>query len=422
MPKELFVNGPFKLLVPLVAALVLAACNGRFSAVPGTAGESTVPTQNAGRFQPARGAHMRRVCPDDGTGTMKCLALLRTDIEPQMHPAKGSEPGLHPADFQSAYSLPSGSNGSGQIVAIVDAFDNPDVAKDLKTYRAEFGLPAAKFTKYNQKGQTKNYPSRNAYWGVEIDLDVQMVSATCPNCTIYLVEANSGNDLFKAEAEAVRLGAHIISNSWGGTCSGSCGSLDSYFNSTGVLYLAASGDRGYGTIFPSLLGSVVSIGGTTLRADKKTKRGWTESVWGGKNGGQGTGGGCSTASKPSWQHDPGCSGRTANDVSAAGDPYAGGAAEYDTYGYGGWIVVGGTSESSPLSAGIYGLAGNAQTQTAGKKFWVLTRKQRAKDLWVISSGADGPCKPTYLCTAGTHEYKTYSGPAGWGTPNGIGAF
>lgn len=85
-------------------------------------------------------------------------------------------------------------------------------------------------------------------------------------------------------------------------------------------------------------------------------------------------------------------------------------------------MVGGTSEAAPLNAGVFGLAGNATSQTAGEKFWTLTTKQRSADLWVISSGNDGSCSPTYLCKAGTHEYKTYSGPAGWGTPKGIGAY
>jgi subtilase family serine protease len=95
---------------------------------------------------------------------------------------------------------------------------------------------------------------------------------------------------------------------------------------------------------------------------------------------------------------------------------------YDTYGENGWAVYGGTSESTPFNAGIFGLAGNADKQDGGKIFWTLKKHALKKDLWVISSGSDGSCTPTYLCTAGTGEYKTYSGPAGWGTPNGIGAY
>ncbi len=405
-----------KLMVPLVAALSIAACNGGSSSLPGTAGQSTAQTQNAGEFNHLWGANVRPVCPDDGPGTSRCLSLMRTDVAPQMHPA--SRPlGLSPADIQGAYALPSSSKGSGQTVAIVDAFDNPNIVSDLKTYRAYFGLPAGHFTKYNQVGETKNYPKGDAGWGVEEDLDVDMVSATCPNCDIILIEANTNfnNDLDAGEDEAVKLGAHIVTNSWGGPCrSGKCGG--SHFAAPGVVYLASSGDDGYGTGAPAQLDSVVAVGGTSLSPNKSAKRGWNEGVW------VGAGGGCSTTMKPSWQHDPGCKGRTETDVSAAADPDAGGAAEYDTYGEGGWILVGGTSESSPLNAGIYGLAGNAGKQTAGKAFWTLSPKQRKKDLWPITIGSDGLCNGSYLCTAGTHQFHDYSGPAGWGSPNGIGAY
>ena len=81
----------------------------------------------------------------------------------------------------------------GQIVAIVDSYDNPNVASDLAKYRSHYGLPKAKFYKYNQDGQQSHYPKGNTGTGVEIDLDVEMVSASCPNCTIYLIESNDGN-------------------------------------------------------------------------------------------------------------------------------------------------------------------------------------------------------------------------------------
>jgi len=86
------------------------------------------------------------------------------------------------------------------------------------------------------------------------------------------------------------------------------------------------------------------------------------------------------------------------------------------------MTTGGTSVATPLIAGIYGLAGDANSQHAGKKLWTLTKQQRKKYLHVISEGSDGGCGGSYLCTAGTGQYETYSGPTGWGTPNGIGAF
>jgi len=134
--------------------------------------------------------------------------------------------GWAPSDFQNRYNLPSSTKGSGQIVAIVDAYDNHNVASDLMAYRSEFGLGTVNFSKYNQEGQQSNYPSGSVGWGLEIDLDVEMVSATCPLCTIYLIEANSADssDLEAAEVEAVKLSAHIVSNSW--ICYGSLNCVD----------------------------------------------------------------------------------------------------------------------------------------------------------------------------------------------------
>ncbi|HEX3670151.1 MAG TPA: S8 family serine peptidase [Candidatus Cybelea sp.] len=395
---------PVKLLAPLVAVLALAACNaGGSSTVPGAPGEAasarsaTPEWQTKGLAKPA--------CPQV-TGRPTCLALIesKSGISPSVS-------GWAPSDFQTRYNLPSSTNGSGQIVAIVDAYDNPNVATDLAAYRTQFGLGTANFAKYNQQGQMKNYPRGSTGWGIEIDLDVQMVSAACPLCTIYLVEANSSDnsDLQTAEAEAVTLGAHIVSNSW--ICYGSYDCVDTKdFSKPGVLYTAGTGDEGYDNIgAPAALTSVVSVGGTVLSKNGST---YNESVW------DGAGAGCATGvTKPAWQKDPSCTSRTEGDVSAI----AWQVAEYDTYGYGGWFTVGGTSVATPMIAAVFALAENAGAQDAGKKIWSLKKRKRGHELHYVSTGSDGSCS-TYLCQAGTKQFHTYSGPAGWGTPNGVKAF
>jgi subtilisin family serine protease len=211
-----------------------------------------------------------------------------------------------------------------------------------------------------------------------------------------------------SDAEAVKLGAHIISNSWYGTCTGSCFVSD--YDTPGVLYLACAGDIGYGIGVPARFDSVVAVGGTDLSLNGSK---YSETVW------VDTGGGCSTTSKPSWQKDPGCSGRTANDISAVSGCCV---AEYDSTHYHGWIEAYGTSVATPLIAGTFALAGNAQKQDGGKVFWTMSKAERKRDLHDITSGNDGACSPTYLCTAGTNEFGTYAGPTGWGTPKGIAAF
>ncbi len=403
-------NARLKLVAPLVAALAIAACNGGGSSnVPAAPGQSTAQTRSHPTMPEWQAKDQAvPVCPQV-VGKPTCLALrVKGTIG---HPTPS---GLLPIDLETAYNLPI-SNGSGQIVAIVDAYDNPNVASDLATYRSEFGLGTANFTKYNQEGQQGNYPGGSTGWGVEIDLDVDMVSAACPKCTIYLIEANSSDssDLDAAEAEAVTLGAHIVSNSW---ISYGCNTCDnnSDFDTPGVVYTAGSGDDSYDAIgSPSVFDTVVAVGGTQLSKSGST---YSETVW------DGAGAGCATGvTKPSWQKDPGCSSRTDSDVSSEAG-CSPGVAEYDSYGDSGWTVECGTSAATPLNAAVFALAGNASTISAPEKFWKLKKRKLKHDLHDITVGSDGSCGGSYLCTAGTGQFKTYAGPTGWGSPKGIKAY
>src|SRR6185437_15205086 len=183
------------------------------------------------------------------TGFARCHAyVVLSDI--LGHPVPNSSPsGYGPSDLQSAYGLPSSTAGSGQTVAIVDAYDDPNAASDLAVYRSHFGLPACTtangcFRKVNQSGGT-SYPRHNGGWAEEISLDLDMVSAICPNCHILLVETSSASmtSLGTGVNTAVRLGATAISNSYGGSESSSDTSYDaSYFNHPGVAITASSGD------------------------------------------------------------------------------------------------------------------------------------------------------------------------------------
>ena len=201
-----------------VAAIVLAGCGGAGSqtvfsppgvAVPRTTEESIAQAHAVPQWQALNLAH--RACPEAGPGEVQCDLLILNESP------RGKVYGWGAPDIEAAYNLPSSSKGSGQIVAIVDAYDNPNVASDLAVYRRHYGLPKAQFYKYNQYGQQGHYPKGNTSWGAEIDLDVDMVSASCPNCTIYLIEVNdyNGRSIATAEREAAKLGAHIVSNSFG---------------------------------------------------------------------------------------------------------------------------------------------------------------------------------------------------------------
>jgi len=400
------VKSQIRFFLPVLAALAVAACSaGGTSNVPSSPGQSSDSTRPMPQWQAKQLGY--RACPDTRRGYMHCDVLIESKTG-----AGPNVAGLSPANFQARYNLPSSKDGAGQVVAIVDAYDNPNAATDLAAYRKNFGLGKAKFTKYNQEGQKKNYPQGSSGWGVEEDLDIEMVSAGCPKCTIYLIEANdnSGTNLYDAEIEAVKLGAGIVSNSWGGGGGSSSGGA---FDTKGILYLASAGDGGYGMQDPADYQTVVSVGGTLLSVGSGSK--FTETVW------PDSGGGCSVVTKPSWQKDKGCTFRTGNDVSAV----AWNAAEYDTYDNPGWFTVGGTSVSSPLVAGMFALAGNANKQYGGENLWKLSKANLKKDLHYIDSGDLQGCptslQGTYLCDAGTKEFGQYSAPSGWGTPNGVGA-
>jgi subtilase family serine protease len=107
-----------------------------------------------------------------------------------------------------------------------------------------------------------------------------------------------------------------------------------------------------------------------------------------------------------------CPHRMVADVSAVADPNTG-LAVYDTFGYGGWLVVGGTSASAPVIAGVYALASERAEQPASGLY------QNPGHLFDVTAGANGSnCSATYLCVAGPG----YDGPTGLGTPNGTGSF
>lgn len=139
---------------------------------------------------PLLAANVRFACPEAMTGYAQCFALVRTDSfgerSPRVH-------GYAPSDLQTAYELPSRTRGVGQTIAVVDSGDNPNAEVDLNTYRSHFGLPRCTirngcFQKLNQNGYAGDYPPSSAGDGVEIDLDIEMVSASCPLCRIMLVE------------------------------------------------------------------------------------------------------------------------------------------------------------------------------------------------------------------------------------------
>ncbi|MGW7523342.1 S53 family peptidase [Streptomyces sp. NPDC054783] len=364
--------------------------------------------------------HTRPLCSEPTKpGYMACQAVVRTDLTPQKSLGRHDTPkGFGPADLQAAYNLPK-DGGKGATVAIVDANDDPNAEKDLAAYRSQYGLPECStsngcFKKIDQDGGT-NYPTPDSGWAGEISLDVDMVSAACPQCHILLVEAKSASmdDLGAAVNQAVKQGAKYVSNSYGGgEEAADTQADDKYFKHPGVAITVSSGDSGYGTEYPASSQYVTAVGGTSLKKDSST-RGWSESVWGTSAGGEGAGSGCSQYdAKPSWQKDTACAKRAVADVAAVADP-ATGLAVYDTYQASGWNVYGGTSASAPFVAGVYALAGAPGNGDVPASY-PYAHPDKLND---VTDGSNGSCS-NYLCKAG----KGYDGPTGLGTPNGVAAF
>jgi subtilase family serine protease len=266
----------------------------------------------------------------------------------------------------------------------------------------------------NQNGAASPLPapSGSTGWATEESLDVDMVSAICPKCHIYLVEATgpSTANLGTGVDSAVKvLKVKFVSNSYGGKDTAKDATYDTrYYKHPGVAVTASAGDSGYLVSYPAASQFVTAVGGTDLTKATKTTRGWTETVW------SGSGSGCSKyEAKPSWQTDKGCSKRTDNDVAADADPGTG-VAIYDTYDQGGWLQVGGTSVASPIIASVFALAGKPAKGTYPSSYPYA----HTSDLNDVTSGNNGTCTPAYLCTGEVG----YDGPTGWGTPNGLGAF
>jgi hypothetical protein len=425
----------------LFAIVVMALASQLTNAAPA---QATVAAGASGyaRIQPA--------CQPPQPAHASCFALIRQAVpateagRPGVRrftaPGRGSSSatagpagGLTPADLAGAYNYAPTATGTGQTVAIVDAFDDPKIEQDLKEFDSHYELAECTtangcFKKVGQTGETTSLPEADkTAWSVEISLDVEAVHAACPNCKILLVEANSTSfvDLAAAVDEAVALGANEVSNSYGGYEESWAAEVEPDYHHPGVVIAAATGDRGWSSWaaanegfapsspaapnIPSSLPDVVAVGGTTLELAGEKRA--SETVWNG-NGPLNTspfiegatGGGCSLVfTAPLWQQDAagfgatGCgTKRSTGDVAAVADPLTG-FDIFDTYNCGpscagvkGWLTIGGTSLSTPLISAMYALAGGP----AGVGFPALTLYGHFKDASAISDvtkGGNGYC-------------------------------
>jgi subtilase family serine protease len=361
------------------------------------------------------GLHAQRVCAKaPAAGHATCFAKVlanRAGAVPQA--AAPLSTALSPTQLKAAYGLPS-TGGTGRTVAIVDAFGYPNLERDLTIYRNFYGMPACTTANgclkiRNQTGGT-TAPRTNLGWDQEQALDVDAVSATCPGCNILVVQAKSASfaDLGAAvNTAAASAGVVAISNSYGGGDAADT-TYSRFYNHPGIAVTASTGDNGYaGASYPASSAFVTAVGGTSLKMSGTSRV--SETVW------SGAGSGCSTlntALAAAASFNTGCAKRAMADVSAAADPNTGGLSVYapTTTKNSSWSQYGGTSESSPIIASVYALAGGGYSNA--------TPYAHPASLHDITSGSNGTCPITQWCNARAG----WDGPTGLGTPNGTGAF
>jgi subtilase family serine protease len=279
-----------------------------------------------------------------------------------------------PAQIRHAYgfdqiSFANGrvrADGSGQTIAVVEAFHDPKIASDLRYFDWIFGLPdPPKFTQVNERGGSL-FTSVNPAWALETALDVEWAHAIAPRANLLLVEADSANftDLLAAVNFArYQPGVVVISMSWGSQEFSYESSYDAYFTTPaghiggsglpgGITFVASSGDSGAGTSYPAVSPNVLSVGGTSLTLGLggayRSEKAWS-----------GSGGGMSLyETKPSYQAGLAGSQRSTPDVALNSDPYTG-YYIYDTvpyWGNSGWFQDAGTSAAAPQWAALIALA------------------------------------------------------------------
>jgi subtilase family serine protease len=270
--------------------------------------------------------------------------------------------------INTSLAIPSGGS---KAIAIVDAYHYPNALADLTKFSNQFGLPVPTSSNFSVVYASGTKPANSPLnWEVEAALDLQWAHAMAPNAMLYLVEAKSNSiaDLIvavdKATALVTAAGGGQVSMSWGSAEFASESSYDSHFNGTNVVYFASSGDSA-GTSWPCVSSKVVCVGGTTIRRDSLTGSVKTEVAW--TDGG----GGVSTyISKPSYQSALGILStmRGVPDVALAADPISGAWVYYtaSNNAFIGWLIVGGTSWSSPTFAGIVNRAGAFSASSASE--------------------------------------------------------
>lgn len=303
---------------------------------------------------------------------------------------KPSVAGFTPAQFRKAYGIDRLSQqGAGMTVAIIDACGNTHAQADLNTYDTQFGLPAITIKIVTPQGPPCSQPNT---WGLETDLDLQMVHAVAPQASIVLEEAQSpsnANLLNAAKDAYTHQGATVVSMSFGGReFSGETGSHgDAIFsagNARGVSFTASSGDSGCGSQYPAASPFVTSVGGTVLTTQPDGTY-VSETAWSSSGGGF-----SSIEARPAYQKGFNKNAqRGIPDVSLVSTNMS----MYDSQ-FGGFVEVNGTSIGAPMWAGILTDANSGRGGTfknADIELYAIAKNKAkyASDYHDITTGGSG---------------------------------
>ncbi|MBV9691021.1 MAG: S53 family peptidase [Ktedonobacteraceae bacterium] len=362
-----------------------------------------------------------------------------------------------PYQLRIAYGVESllerGFSGRGQTVVDIVSFGSPTLQQDMDVFDKQFGLPPINIQVIAPLGTKAFNPNdRNMLsWAEETELDVQIIHAIAPDAGIVVLtspvaetEGTVGLPQFR-QLEQYTLDHHlgsIVSQSWGAselTLQDAAGQEELqkwnafYQQATtkrGMTYLSASGDKGATdfvdmqgetlasvatTSFPADEPWVTSVGGTTLLREGNTTR---EIVWNGPSGASG-GGFSRFFSTPSYQQSlPAAVQNQLNrrrgvpDVAAVADP----SSEMAIYVDGSWGLIGGTSASAPLWAGVIAIANQMAGHPLGflnpALYKIARSRAYAQDFHDITSG------DTTNATTGVQGYPAV---AGWDASTGLGS-
>jgi hypothetical protein len=359
----------------------------------------------------ARGAHRERRHRGDGRrrqrATRSTYLFHRGRVTPSDLWHVYGEP------YATARRLPVPGPRSPIVAVVASGGYAGRVYRDLTVFRRQFGLPACRigscFTEIGESGATAPLPPADgADWWTEASVDVEAISATCPECRIVLADATPSHGdagLVAAAQAAVDRGARYVAMSFGWGDPGAAGEVPgaaSLFATPGVLFAAATGDAGYaGSTLPAGAAGVIAVGGLrfTPSADRRSE---TFTAW--SQGGSG----CSRSAPASSGQltvaaaTATCAGAKAeSDVSSLADPATG----LMTYLHGSWALAGGTSTATPLIVGLYAAARNHTDP------WVLYANAGRGDLVRdVTAGRTGSCSVALLCRAAP----------GWDAPTGVG--